>query len=659
MKLNVLLVSDQVRGIDGTGGLGDVATGLAKGLGRRDDIDIRLLMPGYQQISEKGLNDRFENVVVDHLEVPLGDQVVTLKVCRITLPVFSPNEPTITCYLLVQPEVFSKRYNSSSQSVLLARGTLAFLQRYTEFSPDLIHCNDWHTALIPVYLNSLYRNDAYLGRIATLYTTHNNTGGAYQGVKSLDEVRQLSGLPPECFAPGSSKSLEFWGQANHAKGGISFADVINTVSLSYANELRSRAFGGGLEGLLQERANDVTGIVNGIDLDEWNPAQDKFLPAPCRFQPTEPVSNVLAKKKLLREELRNWTAPDQSRPYAQIEDDTVLIGVITRISDQKMPILLPLQDDTGLPHELESPIERLCLHSLAQGPAATRVQWVILGNADPSDTKGQRYVARLEDLQRRYPGQIAFFNGFHIGLSHLVYATSELFVVPSSFEPCGLTQLSSQRYGAVPVVRGVGGLKDTVQDEQEALTANGFKFCERQDDPRTWNYAAEVPAAADLLVRTLLRALEVRRNPDRWEQIVANGLQRDTSWTIPAAQYRRLYDAAVRRHGELMFSRPLTLRQIEQNQFEFGQWFERLLTLPAPVFENLCKFHWGHFGPFDLSVEFRAELVTLREWGLIGGTALEQLPVRGLNLSDHLQITQAGLNFIRLRRGLKDLVEAK
>lgn len=653
MKLNVLLVSDQIRGIDGTGGLGDVATGLAKALGRRPDIDIRLLMPGYQQISEKSLADRFDDVVIEELPVALGERVVQVKVCRITLPVFSPDEPRVTCYLLVEPEVFARRQNSTAQSVLLARATIAFLEQFHGFSPDLIHCNDWHTALIPVYLNTTYRHHAYLGRIATLYTTHNNTGGAYQGVKPLGELRALAGLPGECFAPGASRSLEFWGQANHAKGGICFADVVNTVSLTYAHELRSRAFGGGLEGILQERAHDLCGIVNGIDTDEWDPEHDTYLPATARFSPTTPVTEVLERKHSLRATLRVWKTPTGETPFASIADDTVLIGVITRISDQKFPVLLPLPDDTGMPHEIESPIERLCRS--AESPTASQVQWVILGNADPTDQKGQKYIERLEHLQRLYPEKIAFYNGFNIGLSHLIYAVSELFVVPSSFEPCGLTQLSSQRYGSVPVVRGVGGLKDTVQDEREALSANGFRFCERSDDPLNWNYPAEVPAAAELLTRTLFRALEVRRNPVRWEQLVGNGLRRDSSWTVPAAQYRRLYAAAVTRHSEGMFSRPLTLRTLEHQQHEFSQWFTRLLSLPAPVFENLCKFNWGDFGTYEMSVGFRAELKTLWDWGLITGTAPEQIPARGSNLSEVVFITQAGLDFIRLRRALASL----
>lgn len=653
MKLNVLLVSDQVRGIDGTGGLGDVATGLVKALGRRDDLEIRLLMPGYEQISEKNLTDRFEDVVFEALPVALGDSVVTVQVCRMTVPTFSADEPRVICYLLRQPEYFAKRENSGRQAVLLARGTIAFIERCQDFRPDLIHCNDWHTALVPVYLNTVYKSHPYLGRVATLYTIHNNTGGAYQGMKPLNEVRPIAGLPDDCYRPGATQSVEFFGQFNHAKGGIGYSDLINTVSLSYASELRSPVFGGGLDRVVEDRATELCGIVNGIDAEEWNPETDQFLPKESRFSAAESPQSIRDKKIELRAALRNWKAADGSQPFAGITDDSVLVGVVTRISEQKMPILLPLTEDTGFPHEIASPVERTCDISRSTG---VPVQWVFLGNADRSDERGKRYVAKLNELAQSRPEDVMFFDGFDIRLSHLIYAATELFVVSSSFEPCGLTQLTSMRYGSIPVVRSVGGLRDTVIDEQEAFEANGFQFLERQDGVENWTYQAEVVHASDLLVQTLLRAIGVRSQQVRWNQLLMNGMNRDSSWTIPAAQYRRLYDEAVQQRVRRSFCLPQTAREINTRIEEIQTRFERLFKLPVTAYGNLCKFATGRFGPFEMSPVFGSELKMLQDCGFITSIAMHEVPQRGNDLSHYLWITQEGLDFIALRRALQQAV---
>ena len=655
MKLNVLLVSDQVRGIDGTGGLGDVATGLVKALGKRDDLDIRLLMPGYQHISEKNLESRFDDVLIETLPVPLGDRVVSLRVCRLTLPTFSADEPRITCYLLTEPELLNRRENSGLQAVLLARGTIAFAEHCEEFRPDLIHCNDWHTALIPVYLNTVYGEHPYLSRIATLYTIHNNTGGAYQGSKPLQEVQPLAGLPSECYQAGRTRSVEFFGQFNHAKGGIGFSDLINTVSLSYADELRSAAFGGGLDKVVEDRASELCGIVNGIDTAEWDPAVDAFLPKTHRFTAADGPGLIRQKKIGLREALRRWKDSHGNTPFANVTDDSVLIGVITRISEQKMPILLPLREDTGLSVETPSPIERLCEHSRG---TARPVQWIILGSADRSDDRGLRYVSRLQRLTINQPTEVMFYEGFNIELSHLIYAASELFVVPSSFEPCGLTQLTSMRYGTIPVVRNVGGLRDTVIDELDAFEANGFKFLERDDDVEFWRYQAEVPWAAELLYQTLRRAVDLRGNEVRWNELLMNGMLRDSSWTIPAAQYRRLYEEAVQQRVRLSFSRPQSPHQLARQIHAVREQFEQLIKLPPSVFGNLSKFGIGRFGPYTMTPMFRGELQLLQDSCYISHCPLDHIPAQGDNLSQYLWITHAGVEFISLRSALQQLVNS-
>ena len=318
-----------------------------------------------------------------------------------------------------------------------------------------------------------------------------------------------------------------------------------------------------------------------------------------------------------------------------------------------MPILLPLPEDTGLSAETPSPIERLCARSRG---SARPVQWIILGNADRSDDRGKRYVARLQQLVNAQPTEVMFYDGFNIELSHLIYAASELFVVPSSFEPCGLTQLTSMRYGTIPVVRNVGGLRDTVIDELDAFEANGFKFLERDDDVEFWRYQAEVPWAAELLYQTLLRAVDLRGNEQRWNQLLMNGMRRDSSWTIPAAQYRRLYEEAVQQRVRLSFSKPQSPHQLALQIDAVREQFERLVKLPQSVFANLCKFGIGRFGPYDMTPVFRSELQLLQDCGYISHCPLDHLPAQGDNLSQHLWITHAGLSFITLRSALKQLV---
>jgi starch synthase len=267
--------------------------------------------------------------------------------------------------------------------------------------------------------------------------------------------------------------------------------------------------------------------VNGIDVEEWDPARDRAL-GDHRYAPEEPPDRVLAKKRAVRAALRAWTVPADrahrragEQPYARVADDSMLIGVVTRIDYQKCPVLLAALDS-------------LCrIHA---------VQIAVLGNANPNDPLGQRYEARLRAAQSE---RLLFFDGFDIPLSHLIYGASETFLVPSVYEPCGLTQLVAMRYGSVPIARGVGGLVDTVVDEADAsraAAANGFRFKEVVDPSRM----VDEGTAAGLLVATVERALAVRATP-RWRELVRNGMARDSSWTVPAAQYAKLYDDAMRR----------------------------------------------------------------------------------------------------------------
>jgi starch synthase len=551
MKLNVLLVSLQVRGIDGTGGLGDVATGLSKTLRRRGDVDVRLILPGFAQISERGLDDRFNdrNLVLRGLRVPLGGETQSVDVFQIPVPRAAGEDAgsgaDVPCYLLRCPAVFDGvdpltgrvNKNSPDKAIFFCRAVVELLQAYPDFRPDVIHSNDWHSALIPVYLRTLYAQDQYLGRIATHYTTH-NAGGGYQGA-FLDPhaLLWLAGLHEAgLFQMGQTKSLHHYDQLNFTKGALAFADGINTVSRQYREELLTPAFAGGLEGVFRERRDSFTGVVNGIDVGEWDPRTDAAI-RPHGYSIEAGVEDVIDAKRRTRELLREWSAAQGpgagTRPFAALQAGSTLIGIVSRIDYQKASFLV-------------DSLARLC--------SLPDVQVAFVGNADPNDQLGRSYEAAIASLASRHPDRLLFFSGFNIPLSHLIFAASEMFLVPSAFEPCGLTQLVAMRYGSVPVARAVGGIVDTVIDEGHPVLwrqATGFLFKEPVVAPLE---TVEVQGAAEQLVAAVHRALRVRReDPSRWRTLIENGMRRDSSWQVPAAQYVKLYELAVRRCVEQRF----------------------------------------------------------------------------------------------------------
>lgn len=544
MNLNVLVVSNQIRGIDGAGGLGDVPVGLSRVLAGRGDLHVCLIMPGFDKISGKGLDNRFDpaNLVLRGLAVPLASDTPTVDVYRIPLPSLGQSAlapgPDVQCYLLRCPQVFDAPgpgggpdKNSPRTAVFFARAVLSFLRAYEDFRVDLIHCNDWHAGLIPVCLRTLYCDDPYLGRVATLYTSHNAEGGFQGAFPQWQELLALAGLDPaEMFRQGERFSLHHYDQFNFCKGGFAFADVVNTVSRQYREELLTPAFGGSLDGLLQLRGGDFCGIINGIDTVEWNPKTDAHV-APHNYSIADGVDVVLERKRRIREILRKEAC------FSKLRDDSILIGIVSRIDYQKLKILVPAMD--------------------ALLAIEDDFQIALLGNEGQGDDTGKEYVDTFRAYARQWPDKFLFLHGFNIPVSHVLLAASEMFLVPSVFEPCGLTQLAAMAYGSVPVVRSVGGLVDTVVDEGDATrktSATGFCFKERIVDPKQRMNEAQAPGA---LVAAVERALRVRRKErGRWNELVVAGMSRDWSWQVPSMQYVKLYHEAVRRCAQRTFFGP-------------------------------------------------------------------------------------------------------
>jgi starch synthase len=348
------------------------------------------------------------------------------------------------------------------------------------WKPEIIHCNDWQSGLIPALLED------EPNRPATVFTIHNL---AYQGVFPPEAFKQL-GLPQRFWSP---TALEFYGQLSFIKGGLVFADRVNTVSPNYAVEIQGKEFGCGLEGLLGERAEHLSGIINGIDADAWNPATDPHLPA--HYEVGDMDGKAENKAAL------------QRRFNLEQDPDVAVIAMVGRTVQQKgIDLVIEILPDLmGLP-----------------------LQLVILGSGE------KKYEQTLKHWNRLYPDRIALSIGYDEALAHLIEAGSDMFLMPSRFEPCGLNQMYSQRYGTVPIVRRVGGLADTVEDATLeniiAARASGIVFDE---------------AEADELLAAIHKALSLYANKALWAQIREVGMGKDFSWRKSALKYLDLYNLAV------------------------------------------------------------------------------------------------------------------
>ncbi len=355
--------------------------------------------------------------------------------------------------------------------------------------PDVIHCNDWQTGLIPVYLKTLYRRVPELASAGSLLTIHNL---AYLGLFWHWDM-PLTGLDWTLF---NHRALEFHGRLSFMKAGLVFADMLSTVSPTYAREIQTPALGCGLEGLLRERRADLRGIVNGIEPHIWSPTEEPMLAR--RYDSTS--------FRLGKAECKAWL---QERAGLPRRPEIPLLAQIGRLDPQKGWDLLAAVADRLLDRD---------------------VQLVVLGTGHP------KYHHLLEELARRHEGKLWAYLGFSDDLAHQIEAGADLFLMPSLFEPCGLNQLYSLAHGTVPLVRATGGLADTVVDlDARSLadgTANGFVFLE---------------PTADALWQTIERALETWTDRDVWEQLIRHGMEADWSWDHSTREYVRLYEEIVRR----------------------------------------------------------------------------------------------------------------
>lgn len=477
--MKVLLVASECVPYAKTGGLADVAGALPAAL-RRLGFDVRIFMPRY-----RGIEVGSARPVVSSLPIPLQTRTVHGKVYESRTP------DDVPIYFLDQPKYYDRPElyvengrdypDNAERFIFFARAAVEFIRK-GGFVPDVVHGNDWFSGLVPVYLRALYSGDPTLARIATVFSVHNL---AYQGIFWHYDM-QLTGLSWSLF---HYSKLEFYGKINFMKGGLVFADKVSTVSRQYAREIRTKEFGCGLESVLEQRAADLVGIVNGVDYAHWAPDHGKFLAAP--YTAADPSGKAVCKRDL--QALNNLP-----------QSDVPVIGMISRLAEQKGFDL----------------VEKILPDILTDG-----AQFVLLGSGE------ERWQKVFRDFARRYPLQVGVNLTFSDELAHKIEAGSDLFLMPSRFEPCGLNQLYSLRYGTPPVVRAVGGLVDTIR-EWDPATGEGTGFLFQDYTPES-------------CLDAVRKALSAWKDRASWRRLMQNGMTEDWSWDRSAREYATLYESAI------------------------------------------------------------------------------------------------------------------
>jgi len=475
--INILFVASEAVPFIKTGGLADVVGSLPKFFDK-DKYDVRVIIPKYTCLLSEYLD---KMVYKTHFYIDLAWRTQYVGIYELEYDgiifYFIDNEFYFTGskpYGYVHEDI--EKFAFFSKAVLSAIPVIGF-------KPDIIHCNDWQTGLVPVYLKERFANGEYFQGVKSIMTIHNLK---FQGVWDLKKVRDITGLADYYFTPDK---LEAYNDANFLKGGIIYADYITTVSSSYAQEIQTPFYGEGLDGLMRSRSNSLCGIVNGIDYTEYDPETDiriKFNFNQITFRKEKWKNKIALQKEL----------------SLDIDKNKFMIGIVSRLTDQKGLDLIAYVMD------------QIC---------AEDVQLVILGTGD------EKYENMFRHYDWKYNNRVSANIYYSEDMSHKIYASCDAFLMPSLFEPCGLSQLMSLRYGTVPIVRETGGLKDTVQPYNEyESSGTGFSFT---------NYNAHE------MLRIINYAKNVYYKKKReWNKIIDRGMLTDYSWNLSAKKYEELYD---------------------------------------------------------------------------------------------------------------------
>ena len=470
--MKILYVASEAVPFVKTGGLADVAFSLPKAL-KKQGIDIRVIIPKYKNISEELVE---QMIYKKNIQVFIGD---SFKYCGI----FYMEYEEVPFYFIDNEHYFKRDaiygYNDDGERYSYFCKAVLEVIKNIDFIPDIIHCNDWHTGMIMPLLQEHYQKDALYNKIKRIFTIHNLH---YQGVFPMKMLESVLHLGKEHFHP---EGLEFYGNINFMKAGINYSDAITTVSKTYSHEIQYSYYGEDLDGLLRYHKDKLYGITNGIDYDIYNPQKDKKI--------FKNYTRSLKAKQENKWKLQSLINLPQNR-------EIPLMSMVTRLVSMKgLDLVLNILED--LLHE--------------------DIQIIIIGTGEA------QYEKKLKELSQRYPDKLSVHIMFDEAFAHKTYAASDLFLMPSKFEPCGLGQLIALRYGAIPIVRETGGLKDTIHPyNKETGEGNGFSFT---------NYNAH-----DMLY-VIRHALNTYQDKPIWKQLVRNAFKSKNSWDQSAKEYKKLY----------------------------------------------------------------------------------------------------------------------
>ena len=479
-KLKVLLTASEMVPFAKTGGLADVAGSLPKALSDLGNVDLITVIPRYGFIDDAkfGLKDASDKVAFVMSGTPYE---VKVKYTELGWKAYLIENEGI----MGRDEMYG--YDDDAYRFAFFARAVLELAKILDFKPDVIHCNDWHTGMIPVYLKTMYRDDPFFKDTATVFTVHNL---GYQGIFSKELLPFLD-IGWEEF---KMEKLEFWDNINFIKGGLAYADAINTVSREYSKEIQSPQYGEGLDGLLSYRKDVLYGIVNGLDYEVWNPATDRAI---VRNYDASSIEKKIENKIALQKEIGVPQNPQ-----------TPMISIVSRLSYAK-----------GLD------MIAYAMHDIS----SLGVQLVLQGT-------GEGYYHELfQKLAHDFPENLHANLTFNDARARRIYAGSDMFLMPSRYEPCGLSQLISMRYGTIPIVHRTGGLADTVQ-EYDPGTGQGTGFL----------FEEESPAA---LISAVKKALSVYFDKDNWRKLILNAMEADFSWKKSAKEYVGLYKKATQIHA--------------------------------------------------------------------------------------------------------------
>jgi starch synthase len=481
--MKICFVSSECDPFVKTGGLADVSGALPLAIDRLG-CEVKLFLPFYDLIDTVKFNITLVKNIRD-IEVKIGEKSVifNLYTCKL-------QNTTVDVYFVDCPEYFHRKkvYTNDADEderfILFQQAVLISL-KYLNWSPDIIHCNDWQTGLIPAFLKKNYSQDKLLKNTVTVFSIHNI---AYQGLFSKSSFLNTNFTEEDIKPMGP---FELNNLFCFIKAGISYAEIISTVSPTYAKEIQTPEFGAGLEGVLAGRRDDLYGIINGIDTETWNPELDKLIPYNYSFS-----KNFENKLKNKRELLK--------KVGLKFGEKVPLFGIVSRFAWQKgFELLEPIIDNL----------------------LSKDIQIIVLGEGE------KKYEEFFKNIVKKYPEKFVAFIEYNNELAHQITASSDIFLMPSRYEPCGLNQMYSLKYGTVPIVRRTGGLADTVRDVDEiGETGNGFTF--KDFDSKQFFNAIE-------------RALIHFENKEKWRKIIKIGMNEDFSWNCSAKKYMEIYKIAL------------------------------------------------------------------------------------------------------------------